>query len=89
MRRTNIYLTDEQCVQLNQRAAAVGASRARLIREILDRALHGERDRLSSDVAAIEDSFGVLVGEVSDLDRADGVRDAHLARVTAHSPTSG
>ena len=53
MNRTNIYLTDEQREQLDSRARAERVSRAELIRQVLDRAISGESDRLDADLAAI------------------------------------
>lgn len=81
MNRTNIYLTDEQREQLDARARAEGMSRAELIRGMLDRTLQGESDRLTADLAAITDSFGVLGGEEIVVDRSDGARGAHLERI--------
>ena len=85
MHRTNIYLTDQQREQLDARAHAEGMSRAELVRRVLDRALHGESDRLAADLAAITDSFGVLADDMPaaglELDRGDGTRGAHLERI--------
>ena len=83
MNRTNIYLTDEQRERLDQRAQAAGMSRAELIRQILDRDLFGDQERLAGDLAAIEESFGALAGESLELDRADGDRVAHLEHVAS------
>lgn len=81
MHRTNIYLTDEQVVQLDRRARAEGVSRAELIRQLLDRLLGTESDRLGADVAAIDASFGLLADVEIELDRGDGARGAHLERI--------
>lgn len=81
MHRTNIYLTDEQITQLDRRARAEGVSRAELIRQLLDRLLGSEVDRLGADVAAIDASFGLLADMEIELDRGDGARGAHLERV--------
>lgn len=81
MHRTNIYLTDEQIAQLDRRAHAEGVSRAELIRQLLDRLLHTESDRLSADIAAIDASFGLLVDMEIELDRSDGARGAHLDQI--------
>ncbi|WP_300014865.1 CopG family transcriptional regulator [Pseudonocardia sp.] len=81
MNRTNIYLTDEQREQLDARARAEGMSRAELIRRVLDRALHGESDRLTADLAAITGSFGALADDGVEFDRGDGARGAHLERI--------
>ncbi|MEI7716979.1 MAG: CopG family transcriptional regulator [Mycobacterium sp.] len=80
MRRTNIYLDDQQTASLDRLAGQEGISRAELIRRLLDRALAGVDDNLAADLKAIEDSFGVL----SDLDmpeRFPGDREQHLAEV--------
>jgi Ribbon-helix-helix protein, copG family len=81
MHRTNIYLTEEQRAQLDARARAEGISRAELVRNVLDRAIRGDADRLAADLAAITDSFGALADDTFELDRSDGVRGAHLEHV--------
>jgi len=76
MQRTNIYLEQQQTVELDRRAAAEGVSRAEMIRRLLDRALHGEDD-VASDLIAIDAAFGALV----DLDvpeRGADAREQHL-----------
>ncbi|MGL5866418.1 MAG: CopG family transcriptional regulator [Dermatophilaceae bacterium] len=78
MHRTNIYLSDSQRVQLERRARAAGVSRAELVRQVLDRALGGDADRLDADLAALAGSFGALRDEQPDLGRADDARGAHL-----------
>lgn len=83
MNRTNIYLTDEQREALDARARAEGMSRAELVRRVLDRALHGETDRLTADLAAITGSFGALQDEEFAPERGDGARGAHLERIAA------
>jgi metal-responsive CopG/Arc/MetJ family transcriptional regulator len=61
MKRTNIYLAEGQAAALDQIAEAEGVSRAEVIRELIDRAIGGQAGTdLSSDLAAIEGSFGVL-----------------------------
>jgi plasmid stability protein len=47
MRRTNIYLTDEQRAALAARAAAEGTSAAALVRRLIDQALFGPNDDLA------------------------------------------
>ena len=81
MHRTNIYLTDEQVAQLDRCARAEGVSRAELIRQLLDRMLHTDSDRLGADLAAIDMSFGLLADVEIELDRTDGARGAHLDRI--------
>ena len=82
MHRTNIYLTDDQRDRLDARAQAQGVSRAELVRCVLDAALRGEADRLESDIGALQESFGQWDAEDLEIDRADGARAAHLARIS-------
>jgi Ribbon-helix-helix protein, copG family len=80
MTRTNIYLEDRQTAALDRIAAEEGVSRAEVIRRLIDRALAGRDDDLAVDLAAIEESFGVL--EDADIPaRGAGDREKHLARV--------
>ena len=80
MRRTNIYLDDQQTASLDRLAGQEGVSRAELIRRLLNRALAGGDDNLTSDLKAIEDSFGAL-RDVDLPERFPGHREQHLARV--------
>lgn len=81
MRRTNIYLTDEQRQRLDARARAEGVSRAELVRAVLDRALdEGGSDLLESDLAAIDGSFGTMT-EAFSVERRDGAREDRLRRL--------
>jgi hypothetical protein len=57
-------------------------SRADLIRQVLDRALGGESDRLDADLAAIEGSFGALDEDDVALDRGDGARGTPMERIS-------
>jgi plasmid stability protein len=82
MRRTNIYLSDEQRAALAARAAAEGTSAAELVRRLIDQALFGTNEDLADDLAAIDASFGTLRGDEIELDRADGERGAHLRRIS-------
>lgn len=81
MRRTNIYLTEEQHATLASRAAAEGTSAAELVRRLIDQALFGANDDLAEDLAAIDASFGALREIDLDLERTDGERGAHLDRM--------
>jgi predicted DNA-binding ribbon-helix-helix protein len=80
MRRTNIYLDEQQTASLDRLAGQEGVSRAELIRRLLNRALAGGDDNLASDLRAIEDSFGAL-RDVELPERIPGGREQHLARV--------
>ncbi|MBI4814796.1 MAG: antitoxin [Deltaproteobacteria bacterium] len=59
MRRTNVYLTDEQRSRLARRAKDAGVSEAEVLRRILDEAL-GINDRQRERIAAIDSTAGVL-----------------------------
>lgn len=64
MKRTNIYLAEGQAAALDRVAQAEGISRAELIRGLIDRAIGGHAGAdLGADIAAINDSFGVLAGQ--------------------------
>ncbi len=82
MRRTNIYLSDEQRTALAARAATDGTTVAAVVRRLIDRALSDDGDDLVGDITAIEASFGVLRGADIDIDRGDGVRGEHLESMT-------
>lgn len=82
MRRTNIYVTDEQRAALAERAAAEGISTAELVRRLIDQALSGTNEDLADDLGAIDVSFGALRDMEIDVDRADGHRGRHLDRIS-------
>lgn len=84
MKRTNIYLDEEQTAALDRLAAQEGVSRAEVIRQLLDRVLASSDESLASDLLAIEDSFGAL-GDVDVPVRGSGGREAHLARIWGRS----
>jgi hypothetical protein len=71
MRRTNIYLEDAQSEALEEASRLEGISRAELVRRLIDQGMsEGSSSDIDVDLAAIEDSFGVLLG-------ADGVAEGH------------
>jgi hypothetical protein len=59
MRRTQIYLTDEQCRALSRRASDTGLSQAEVIRRVIDRAL-GLADDTGHRVEAVNATAGLL-----------------------------
>ena len=59
MRRTQIYLTDEQDDRITARAGDAGVPKAEVIRGILDRAL-GLDDGIAVRQRAIRDTAGIL-----------------------------
>ena len=84
MKRTNIYLDEEQTAALDRLATQEGVSRAEVIRQLLDRVLASSDESLASDLDAIEHSFGAL----RDVDvpvRGPGGREQHLARCWGRS----
>jgi hypothetical protein len=81
MKRTSIYLAEGQAAALDRVAAAEGVSRAELIRELIDRAIGGHPGAdLEADLAAINDSFGVLAGHEA-LSRTRDQRTDYLDRL--------
>jgi hypothetical protein len=81
MNRTNIYLDEGQARSLDEAARAQGISRAALIRRLIDRGLDQSDSDLESDLAAIEASFNVLVGDEDLLDRGSDERSRRLEKV--------
>jgi metal-responsive CopG/Arc/MetJ family transcriptional regulator len=80
MRRTNIYLDEDQTASLDRLAEQEGVSRAELIRRLIDRALTGAEASRTADLAAIEESFGA-VPDLESLSRRPADREEHLERV--------
>lgn len=85
MKRTNIYLGEDQAAALDGIARAQGVSRAEVVRELIDRELGGAGSAdLEADLVAIESSFGALDGDdEAFLGRAPDDRTAHLNRVAS------
>lgn len=80
MRRTTIYLADEQAEALDTIAHGEGISRAELIRRLVDRGISAAPVDLDADLTAIESSFGSWAD--GDLPaRAPDARAAHLERI--------
>jgi GGDEF domain-containing protein len=87
MRRTQIYLDEEQAEQLARRARAHGSTTSKVIREAIDEYLAGPADaddRVARFRAALDASFGVApyladgATYVEDLRRADRAREDEL-----------
>jgi len=81
MRRTNIYLADEQCSTLDDLAGSMGVSRAELIRRLIDQAISSESQDLEGDLAAIQASFGALAGDDLVFARGVDARMRHLEHI--------
>jgi len=82
--RTNIYLEEAQAAALDQAARAQGISRAELVRQLLDRGMRDSASAdLEADLAAIDASFGTLLGDdsVNVIARGPDDRSRHLHRV--------
>lgn len=87
MKRTNIYLEELQTATLDRLASEQGVSRAEVVRQLLDQALHGHGESVAVGLAAIRDSFGVLRdAEFDPLARAEDARARHLATVWDSEP---
>lgn len=83
MQRTNIYLDESQTAALDTLARREGISRAELVRRFIDRCLTTRSGEDDTDVAAIEESFGVLA-QIDDLPaRGTDGRAAHLEALRA------
>ena len=82
MRRTNIYLGEEQSAAVEDAARARGISRAELIRQLIDSGLSGTGSAdLESDLAAIDESFGAIADSGDFVARGDDDRARHLDRI--------
>ena len=83
MRRTNIYLEDAQSEALGEASRSLGISRAELVRRLIDRGIsEGSPTDIDIDLAAIQDSFGVLVdADGRGIERGTDDRARHLDRV--------
>jgi hypothetical protein len=84
MRRTNIYLGEQQSAAVEEVARARGVSRAELIRQLIDSGLSepGSGD-LDTDLEAIAESFGVLADSHDFPTRGPDERARHLDRVAS------
>ena len=82
MKRTNIYLREGQSAAVEEAARVHGISRAELVRQLVDRGISGaEGSSLDADLAAIEQSFGVLGSEEGISERTVDDRTRHLDRM--------
>jgi sulfur transfer protein SufE len=85
MKRTNIYLDEEQTNNLDRLAQQEGVSRAEIIRRLLNRALTTADNSVAADLQAIDDSFGAL-GDLDVPVRSLGGREEHLAQLWQRRP---
>ncbi|KAA8962558.1 CopG family transcriptional regulator [Mycobacterium sp.] len=84
MKRTNIYLDEQQTTALDRLATQEGVSRAELIRQLLNRVLADADESLASDLQSIEDSFGALA-DIEVPVRGRSGREDYLARIWRRS----
>lgn len=75
-----MYLDEAQTAVLDEVAHAQGISRAELVRRLLHRGIASTPVDEAADLAAIEDSFGVLT-DASFSGRGPDQREAHLDRM--------
>ncbi len=81
MKRTNIYLDENQSAALEQVARTQGISRAELIRQLIDRSISASGADLDADLAAIRGSFGIARDEDISFGRGADERSRHLDRM--------
>lgn len=75
-----MYLDEAQTAVLDEVAHEQGISRAELVRRLLHRGIENTPVDQAADLAAIEDSFGVLA-DASFSGRGPDQREAHLDRL--------
>ena len=82
MRRTNIYLADEQCSALDELARSTGTSRAEIIRRLIDQAISSDLQDLGADLLAIDESFGALADDDALFERGNDARMRYLESIS-------
>lgn len=83
MRRTQIYLDEDQVRELGRRAEVRGTTASKMIREAIDQYLAGsddESERLARYRAAIEESFGAAPYLAEGARYVDEIRAADRER---------
>lgn len=87
MRRTQIYLDEDQAMELARRARARGVTASHVIREAVERYLSGDEDEaaeLARQRTALRDAFGSLPSlpdgrsYVAEVRKGDQARDQRL-----------
>ena len=77
MRRTNIYLSDEEQNALDAKAAAEGSTRSDVLRSIVDRELNLD----GGDDSDLDDLLAELTPEIAKRARSLSQRDPELRSV--------
>lgn len=90
MKRTQIYITEEQDRLVEARARATGVSKAEIIRTLLDQGL-GTTDTEDARREALDESFGAMADAPDWSAWLDGVRsgrgaDARLRALASEEP---
>lgn len=83
VKRTQIYLDEQQAAELGRRAAVRGTTASKMIREAIDQYLAGpdeEADRLARLHTALDASFGVAPYLEQGAEYVDRLRHADLDR---------
>ncbi len=90
MRRTQIYLDDEQTARLDERAAAEGATRSTLIRRAVDEYLtQEERDTTAWQARwkeAVEETAGIAPHLKDGADYVESLRREDAERLSGFKP---
>ena len=90
MRRTQIYLDDDQTVRLDRRAAAEGATRSKLIRRAVDEYLtQDERDTAAWQARwkeAVEETAGIAPYLEEGADYVESLRRGDAERLSGLEP---
>ena len=81
MKRTNIYLAEDQAAALHQLSQSAGVSQAELVRRLIDQGLADATPDLESDLRAISESFAVFAGGSVRWQRGRDARERHLDQV--------
>jgi Arc/MetJ family transcription regulator len=83
VKRTQIYLDDQQAAELARRSAVRGTTASKMIREAIDQYLAGpdeEADRLTRFGAALDATFGVAPYLEEGAEYVARLRDADVER---------
>lgn len=90
MRRTQIYLGDDQTARLDQRAAAEGATRSTVIRRAVDEYLtRDERDTAAWQARwkeAVEETAGIAPHLERGADYVESLRRGDAERLSGFEP---
>lgn len=83
VKRTQIYLDEQQAEELGRRAAVRGTTASKMIREAIDQYLSDSEDateRLARWRTAVDESFGIAPHLPDGAEYVEGLRGADRAR---------